>query len=69
MKKTPKKTPLPSETFPQVITTFMKPEYYFLNQIKREQPTCFNGSVSIKRYRITVEEIQDPTELLCARQM
>lgn len=33
----------------------------------RDHPSCFNGNVSITRYRITVERIDDPPEVLHER--
>ena len=30
-------------------------------------PSCFNGVVSIRRYRVTVEEIEEPVGVLEAR--
>ncbi len=65
MAKTKKKEPVPE--FPKVIETFSKPESWEFDRMKDSEPSCFNGWVSIKRYRITIEEIEEPIEVLQAR--
>lgn len=37
------------------------------SQLTTKEPYCFNGSVGIRRYRVTVEEIDDPPKVLEAR--
>jgi hypothetical protein len=54
--------------FPLVIETFYKLWSYQTHDWRREQePSCFNGIVSVRRYRITVEEIDEPKEVIAAR--
>ena len=47
--------------------TFRKPGLWTLREMTQDQPTCFNGVVSIRKYRVTVEEIEEPKEVLEAR--
>lgn len=49
------------------IETFRDISGYQIRQLVHDEPSCFNGIVSIKRYRITVEEIEEPAEVLQAR--
>lgn len=49
-----------------ILETFGNPE----EQIKRlvvEAPTAFNGIVRVERYRVTVERIEEPADVLKAR--
>lgn len=60
-----KKKPAPAENkyAPKVIETFRDPRGYLLSSLMQEVPTCFNGIVHIKKYRITVELIEEPVEI------
>lgn len=53
--------------FPKVIETFFKPTEWSLRRFEHSEPSCMNGQVSIKRYRLTVEEIEEPIEVLHER--
>lgn len=51
---------------PAIFETFGDPE----DQIKRllvEAPTAFNGIVRVERYRVTVERVEEPDDVLKAR--
>ena len=50
-----------------IIETFTNPERYWLRQLKNKEPSCFNGIVSVKKYRVTVEEIEEPKEVIAER--
>jgi hypothetical protein len=63
--KTIKKEPPPPP--PSVIETFYDPRGYSLNQFVRDEPNCFNGWVNFRRFRVTVEEIEEPKEVLAER--
>lgn len=47
--------------------TFMKFGTYERMNLTSENPTCFNGIVSIQKYKITVEPIIDTSEVLAER--
>lgn len=47
--------------------TFMKFGVYEQMNLTREKPNCFNGIVSIQKYKITVEPIIDTNEVLAER--
>lgn len=60
-----KKAPAP---FKKVsFETFRNLSGYGISQLKIETPTCFNGKVSIRKYRITIEEVEEPKEALIGR--
>lgn len=58
------KTP---EGFPVIMETFRDPTGYWLHSLAQNEPSCFNGDVRIRRYRLTVEYIEEPVEALGAR--
>jgi len=60
-----KKPTLPE--FPVVLETFRRPGVYERGSLTSGEPSCFNGNVSINRYRITFEEIPEDVEVLYAR--
>jgi hypothetical protein len=47
--------------------TFQKLDSWREGQLTSKEPWCFNGGVGIWKYRITVEEIEEPKEVLEAR--
>lgn len=53
--------------YPKVLETFYDIGDYELNRLKRDSPACFNGIVTFKRYRITVELIDEPDMLYAER--
>ena len=59
---------LPSDPqFPLQFETFRLFDRYQQRALTRDEPSVFNGVVEVKRYRVTVEEIQEPEEVICAR--
>lgn len=50
--------------FPKVLETFFKPSFW---RHEEGNPSVFNGIVNIVKYRITVEIIEEPTEIIHAR--
>lgn len=53
----------PKPKFPIVIETFRKIDYYEANQLTQDQPSCMNGDVRYKRYRVIFEEIVEHVEV------
>lgn len=51
--------------YPKVIETFNPPLSF--NITKQIEPSCFNGMVRVRRYRVTVEEIEEPKEVIAGR--
>lgn len=47
--------------------TFRKVGSYERSNLELKEPSCFNGFVSIKKYKITIEEVEEPKEVLAAR--
>lgn len=48
----------------EIIETFMSPSYMMLKNLKQKEPSCFNGLVRVRRYRITIEEIPESKEVI-----
>lgn len=65
MKKRKPTTP-PKPEFPWTVETYMRPSAYRITQ-SDEKPDCFNGIVSVRRYRVTAEIIDEPKEVIAAR--
>jgi hypothetical protein len=49
------------------IQTFKKLGDYDISNLTKDNPTCFNGNASIIKYKITIEEIQEPKEIYIDR--
>lgn len=47
--------------------TFKRIDGYAKNQIIESDPTCFNGMVRVRKYRVTVELIDEPIEVIQKR--
>jgi hypothetical protein len=47
--------------------TFWRPLRLDQRRMTSESPSCFNGVVSIKRYRVTFEEMEETREVLAER--
>lgn len=45
--------------------TFCKPAPY--NLIIQEGPSCFNGRARVEKYKITVEKVEEPIEVIHER--
>ena len=59
-----KKSATKPPAYPKVIETFNGSTFGIVRQ---EEPRVFNGSVTIRKYRITVELVDEPIEVLQAR--
>lgn len=60
-----KKKKIKQNIYPKTIETFRQIGDYELNgySFQNDKPSCHNGNVSIKRYRVTVEIIEEPIEV------
>lgn len=47
--------------------TFKKISSYEETNLTRNEPTCFNGMVSVRKYKVTIELIDEPTEIIQER--
>ena len=47
--------------------TFKEITDYTRNQLITDEPTCFNGMVRVRKYKVTVEVIEEPIEVIQAR--
>lgn len=57
------KTYDPDASLPLVVETFARPTAPFV----QAEPTSFNGIVRVRRYRVTIEVIDEPVEVIHAR--
>lgn len=64
MKKAPKLPPPPPTS---EIVTFRDPRGYWLENLAKTEPSCFNGIVSIKKWKVAVTAVEEPVEVLIAR--
>lgn len=69
MAKKSKKAPPngPPEFTPVVIETFHEPGVWEQSKLRAEAPSSFNGIVRVLKYRITIERIEEPLEVIQAR--
>lgn len=51
----------------EAFETFKEISDYDRRQMTAAQPSCFNHIVRFKRYRITIEEVEEPKEVLIER--
>jgi hypothetical protein len=49
------------------IETFRDPRGCSISSLCQEKPSCFNGHVSVFRWRVTVEKIDEPIETITER--
>lgn len=63
MKKKSKMIELPDKV---EIETFRDPRGFSLNQLKQDEPSCINF-LSIRKFRVTVELIDEPVEVIQER--
>lgn len=47
--------------------TFTPISSYGINNLTTLEPTCFNGVVKIHKFKITIEPIDEPKDVLCER--
>jgi hypothetical protein len=53
--------------YPKTIETFREVGDYELRGMASERPSVFNNTVSVRRYRVTIELIDEPIEVIHAR--
>jgi hypothetical protein len=51
----------------ETFETFMKLSNYQKGNLISKEPTCFNGSVSVRKYKHTIELVEEPIEVIQAR--
>lgn len=53
--------------FPKVFETFRHIGSWELGNLQQDKPSSFNGGIDVVRYRVTVEEIPEPKEVIAER--
>jgi hypothetical protein len=52
----------------ETFETFRRMDAWTLSQhLRQDQTSCFNGNVEVRKYRVTIEEIEEPVEVLRER--
>ncbi len=63
-----KATPKPTgPQYPIIVETFQNVDGYRLGQMRQEEPSCWNGTVSVEKYRVTIEKVDEPLEAIHER--
>jgi len=57
--KRTKRAQPPRDTFPKVIETFIEPSIY-----SQPEPNCINSIVRVTLYRVTIERVEEPIEVI-----
>lgn len=47
--------------------TFIPPDSWALRELRQHEPSCFNGIVRVRKYRVTVTPIEESTDVLRER--
>ena len=50
-----------------VFETFKNMGGYEQSIMERNKPSCFNGFVSIEKFKVTIEKVEEPKEVLAER--
>lgn len=59
--------PPPAKVEKVVIETFRPFDRIEQDRMRDDAPSCMNGSVRVRRYRITVEPVEEPPEVVHQR--
>lgn len=63
-----KRTARPSgPVYPIQFETFRSIGGWEVSRLKQDEPSCFNGGVSVRKYRVTIELVDEPAEAIRAR--
>ena len=57
----------PKDEYPIEFETFRKINSYQIDNLISPEPSCYNGFVNIRRYKVTIESIDEPTDVLADR--
>jgi hypothetical protein len=53
--------------YPMFVETFQLPGDWELRRMADSNPSCFNGIVSVVKYKISVEKVEEPIEAIWER--
>ena len=62
-----KKSDNPKEDEVITFETFQKPGSYEVGRMKDDNPSCFNGWVRVKKYKVTIEPIEESKDVYFER--
>jgi len=63
-RKPPTTPPVPEKI---VFDTFRALGAWERSNLEHREPSCFNGCVAVRKWRITIEPLDEPREEVCAR--
>ena len=49
------------------IETFRKIGSYEMSNLKSNEATCFNGNVNVRKYKVTIELVEEPNDVIIER--
>lgn len=47
--------------------TFQKLDSWALRNLEQSEPSCFNGMVRVQKFKVTIEPVDEPIEMIHAR--
>ena len=50
-----------------VFETFKKIDGYAKSQLICDEPTCFNGKVSVRKYKVSIDLVDEPIDVIRER--
>lgn len=53
--------------YPKVIETFRQVGSWEINNWNDKEPSAFNGVVRVEKYRVTIEKVEEPVEVIQQR--
>lgn len=62
-----KKLKARANDYPKSFETFRPIGDYTMRDMTQTEPSCFNGEVKIRKYKVTIEEVEEPIEVLRQR--
>jgi len=62
-----KKLKAVANDYPKSFETFRIVGDYAMRDMTQSEPSCFNGEVKIRKYKVTIEEVNEPIEVLQQR--
>lgn len=63
-KKKPAPTPTPEPKYPIIFETFREVGNWEKSTLRSDTPSCLNGWVNYRKYKITFELVEEPKEVL-----
>ena len=59
--------PAQSDTYPKIFETYRRIGDYTISDMTQDKPSCFNGTVSVRKFKVTISVIDEPIEVIRER--